>query len=910
MDKGELKTNLLNLIKYYQTYDTERLDRMSEDDTRSKFIDRLLKEVLGWDEDRLDRQKSIETKVNIKRSDYSYPNPVPKIIVEAKKIKAPLEEDNYDEQVQNYAYSKAVNWAILTNFRTFKVWYVTRDKIFPFCNIEDLINGNIEYNVEKLYWLCKDNILTGNLDEEAKRIGTKLQDISITHDLSESLNNSRERINKYLREEYAKYSDADREELTQGIINRLIFIKKVEAEGLEENKLEQLIRNKDTNIYYGLREVFAYYRNKYDSDIFGKPHEESEAEKITIKDKTTEELLEVISHPKNSNREYNFAAIDSDVLGSIYENYLAYIQKGIKLVGGDDKRKSQGIYYTPKYIVDYITENTIGEFLKRAKSSKVKEVKILDPACGSGSFLISTIALLDHYYSKHHKGYKDLSSKDKLNLIKNNIFGVDLDERAVSIAELNIYLKLLSHKGQNIIKNPVDLLPELRTNIKIGNSLIDDKIIAVDKAFNWDEKFNQIMGNGGFDVIVGNPPYGVTFSEADKKYIKERYISASGNYDSYHYFIEKGIQLLNDDGILGFITPDTWLTNVYTERLRSFILSNCKILQVVKLPQNVFPEANVDTCIIIIQKTKNNTNNTIRVFKLEKTSPLYNLSNRKFDEEFTINQRLWLNDQKHLFNINISPKSFTLITKIKENTIKLGDITEMRRGVFCYRKSSLIKEYGVSKGTEILQKRLWHSDRKLGEEYKKELLGSDIGRYKLDWKNKTWFRYGKFMASYVEPRFFDNGYIAVQRIRNPKLKNRLIATVIPKNQEYYASSGLTTIILSNKEFNEKYILGLLNSKLINWYYRQFFQDVNIKPEDMRELPIKLIDKNQMNEIMNYVEKLLKLNESLIDMMGMKTNKSKDLEMEINSVDAKIDRLVYKIYGISEEEQMVIEESIK
>lgn len=909
MDKEELKHKLLSLIDNYKTYDADRLEHMSEDDTRSKFIDRLLKDVLGWEEEQLDRQKSIETKGNLKRSDYSYPNPVPKIIVEAKKIRVPLEEDDYDEQVQNYAYSKAVNWAILTNFRTFKAWYVTKDKIYPFCNIEDLLNGNIEYNIEKLYWLCKDNILNGNLDEEAKRIGIKLQDISITQDLSESLNSSREKINKYLKEEYTGYSDSDREELTQGIINRLIFIKKVEAEGLEENKLEQLIRNKETDIYDGLKAVFAYYRNKYDSDIFGQPHQESEAEKIYIKDKTTKELLQVISYPSNSNREYNFAAIDSDVLGSIYENYLAYIQKGIKLVGGNDKRKSQGIYYTPKFIVDYITINTLGALLGTSRNNKVKELKILDPACGSGSFLISVIALLDRYYSKYHKGYNDLSSKDKLILIKNNICGVDLDERAVSIAELNVYLKLLSHKSQNSIKNPIDLLPELRTNIKVGNSLIDDGSVAGDKAFGWEEKFKNITESGGFDVIVGNPPYGITFSDSDKKYIKEKYISASGNYDSYHYFIEKSIKLLKDGGFLGFITPDTWLTNVYTEKLRNLILESCKILQIVRLPQNVFSEANVDTCIIVLQKkSRSKENNSINVLKLEKDSSLSNLVVKKFDEHFTIKQNIWSNDKRHLFNINVSPKNFNLINKIKEKSVNLGDITEMRRGVFCYRKSSLIKEYGVSKGTEILQKRLWHSDKKVGLEYKKELLGSDIGRYVLDWKNKKWFRYGKFIASYVEPRFFDDGYIAVQRIRNPKLKNRLIATIIPKGQEYYASSGLTTMIISNRDFDEKYILGILNSKLMNWYYRQFFQDVNIKPEDMRDLPIKLASKNQINEIVDCVAKIIALNKSLLELSGKKTEEARLTEEQITKIDGKIDELVYKIYEITAEEMKIIEGS--
>lgn len=234
LTKEQIKKKLNDLIADYKVYDSSRLENMSEDDTRVKFIDRLLKEVLDWDEGNIDRQKSIETKGNLKHSDYSYPNPVPKIIVEAKKLKAPIETGDYDQQVLNYAYSKAINWAVLTNFKLFKVWYVTGDKVYPFCNL-DLLSGNSDYNVEKLFWLANDNLLKGQLDEEAQRIGIRLKKINITTDLSISLNILREKINRYLTDNYkTKYSEIEREELTQGVINRLIFIKKVEQRNLKK----------------------------------------------------------------------------------------------------------------------------------------------------------------------------------------------------------------------------------------------------------------------------------------------------------------------------------------------------------------------------------------------------------------------------------------------------------------------------------------------------------------------------------------------------------------------------------------------------------------------------------------------------------------------------------------------------
>lgn len=361
IDKDEIIVRLNKIIDAYKRDYSD--DALSEDDTRSKLVDRILKEVLEWEEPMIDRQNPIDTEGSIKRADYSYPKPVPKVIVEAKKLKsdANLANGKYDKQVQDYAYSKAVNWAILTDFKRIRGWYVTRDSIYPFCNI-DLLSGNLSYSVDKLQLLNAQNILDGSLDKYAKVSNYKIQQIDITTDLANSINKFREKISKYLKAEAKEKTPEQIEELTQGLINRIIFIKKVEAEELEERSLEQIYRNDDKEIYNKIKAVFAKYRQKYDTDIFGLPDSRPEVETIDIPDKVIRELLDSISKP-SEHIEYNFAAIDVDVLGNIYENYLAYIQKGRKLIGGKSTRKEQGIYYTPKPIVDYIVENTITKSL-------------------------------------------------------------------------------------------------------------------------------------------------------------------------------------------------------------------------------------------------------------------------------------------------------------------------------------------------------------------------------------------------------------------------------------------------------------------------------------------------------------------------------------------------------------------
>ncbi|MGA3020736.1 MAG: N-6 DNA methylase [Candidatus Micrarchaeales archaeon] len=902
--KTDLKNRLVNLIADYKKYNPDHLESMSEDDTRAKFIDPLLKTVLGWDEQEIDRQKSIETKGNIKHADYSYPTYVPKIIVEAKKLKAPIENGDYDQQVLNYAYSKAVNWAVLTNFKIFKVWYVTKDKVYPFCNIE-ILDGNMDYTVEKLYWLYKDNLIDGNLDEEAKRTGIKLQDISITQDLAVSLNTLRAKINKYISSEYRdKYSETEREELTQGIINRLIFIKKVEAEGLEENKLEQLARNKESDIYKGLKNIFLFYRDKYDSDIFGKPNQESEAERITIKDKTVTELLTAISHPQNSNREYNFAAIDSDVLGNIYENYLAYIQKGIKLVGGKGKRKSQGIYYTPKNIVEYITKNTLGEILKTTSIGGIKKLKVLDPACGSGSFLTAAITLLNDYYSKNYKNYDSLSLKDKLDLIKNNIFGVDLDEKAIAIAELNIYLKLLTQRGQHNIIHPTDLLPELRSNLKVGNSLIDNESVANDKAFKWQEEFSAVMENGGFDIVMGNPPYIMVenLQKDEREYMMSNFETALKRFDIYIGFIEKAIKLSKTGGIIGFIIPYQFLTQDYAQKMREYILKECTIRQIVDLSeQKIFQAAAVRNIILIVEKGKRKIKTKI----VHSTKPnLYT--------SFDIDQDIFEKVPEKRFRTNINENNIKILDKILSKSISLGRIAI------------------ASWGARGVPKEKFQLDTQINKMCKKMIKGENVFRYSIRYAGK-WLLYDtKKLYRPAFPELFENEKLVFRGIVD---KQGMVVSY--DNDKYYTDHSLNCLILKyllkNKEpsffgqrkivlkeedmalsqqFNLKFLLGVINSKLINFYFKLYFSDeLHVYPEMIEQLPVPDAPEAEQRLLISFVDKMLQLNKSINELEGKETDKKIKLGEEINKTNEKINELVYKIYGITEEEKKIIEENI-
>jgi type I restriction-modification system DNA methylase subunit len=301
-----------------------------------------------------------------------------------------------------------------------------------------------------------------------------------------------------------------------------------------------------------------------------------------------------------------------EILGNVYEQFLG---KVIRLTAGHqakvetkpEVKKAGGVYYTPQYIVDYIVKNTVGKLVdgKGKTPEEIAEMKILDPACGSGSFLIGAYTYLlryhlDWYTNNKPKKHKEavfqvrenewyLTTAEKKRILLNNIFGVDIDPQAVEVTKLSLLLKVLEHESRESIDQQVKLglegvLPNLAGNVKCGNSLIgpdfygtgqqetlfDEAEMRRVNVFDWDDDkkgFGEIMRKGGFDCVIGNPPYGAFFNEIEKTYIKQNFVAYKYRYDSYIYFVEKAISLTKIDGWISFITPEL---SAGFEKLRIF----------------------------------------------------------------------------------------------------------------------------------------------------------------------------------------------------------------------------------------------------------------------------------------------------------------------------------------------------
>ena len=297
-------------------------------------------------------------------------------------------------------------------------------------------------------------------------------------------------------------------------------------------------------------------------------------------------------------------------------------------------------------------------------------------------------------------------------IIENNLFGVDINGASVGIAKLSLWLQTAKRDRP---------LSDLMGNIKCANSLTSD----------WNTLFPEIMENGGFDCVIGNPPYGAKLDKDEQKELKKLYKTASGKLDTYGLFIEKGVKLLNKDGLVGFIVPYTWLSIKQYTKLRKFLLEK-DLFHIVNLPIKIFEDADLDTSMIFLKNSL--AQEVIRINTINNNQIV-------FDKNLNIDYIL--QDDELVINLNLSKIDMNILDKINLKTNKLINTFEVSQGYIPYRRSDLIKDFGNDEGNEIVDKRLWHSDTKQSEEFKQEIQGRDISRYKYTES----FKYGSVRNS-------------------------------------------------------------------------------------------------------------------------------------------------------------------
>ena len=695
---------------------------------------------------------------------------------------------------------------------------------------------------------------------------------------------------------------------------------------------------------------------------------------VKIDDEVLHVYTEKMSH-------YDFDSdVDVNILGHIFENSLNEIDEIKSEIEGETidktktRRKKDGVFYTPKYITKYIVDNTVGKLCAEKKAelkladedytndkkiqTKTKkahldklthyrawllQLTICDPACGSGAFLNQALEFLiaEHRYVDELQaklmGDSMILSDVETSILENNIYGVDLNDESVEIAKLSLWLRT-AQKGRK--------LNSLNNNIKCGNSLIDDPEVAGDKAFSWEKEFPEVFARGGFDVVIGNPPYGAKLDSKD--WLKIKYSETSfGNIDSYKYFVQLGIACVKNNGALSYIMPDSYLEKEYFKDLRIFVCNNFEKIRNLKLGDDIFEEVNLPTAIIILH----NKGKAAEIFEYSDLS-----SNSKQETK-----QLLFDSPK--FN-NLLPeveKTFIVIESIikSKNTKPLIEVYDQVMGVKVYQVGK-----GIPKQTNYeIENNIFISNIQ-DNHFSYHFVSQGINRYKYESQNE-FISYGEWLAEPRKPMYFDNPKVVIREIVNP----RIYATYL--EEKCVVKNIAAVVIQKHSDFPLKYFLGIINSKLMSFYVNEqspksqnksypsfnsrLLKNIPIacctmEQKDNFELKVDLILKNendfqsQTQKLSTYIcsqyhlEKLSgklsawydldfsdfikELNKAIKAVKGtplskkdefewmelFEENKQKALALkaEIDRTDKEIDQLVYELYGLTEEEIKIVE----
>ncbi len=891
--KEEIKTLV---EKYEKVKTTGKLKSYTEEETKKDFILPLF-EILNWDTYNKN-EVSAEESISSGRVDYGfYLDSRIKFYLEAKKLSADLHKEEFANQAIRYSWNKGAVWAILTDFESIKVFNAQdigkelSDKLF----FEIPYDKYLE-RFDQLFLLSKKAFQNDLLNKEAEKYGKKLQKVSVSSLLYKDLQRCRDILTNELGQWNEKISSDLLDEGVQKLLDRLIFIRVAEDRGIEDSTLIPLIRRARENnkgyIYQAMVDKFKELDKLYNSNLFH-PHP---FEKWEEHSGATERVINIL-YGKQGYYEYDFKAMPSDVLGAVYENYLSHrllkSKKGATVSKDAKKRKEQGIYYTPSFIVDYIVKNALGPVLDKCKTiTDIKKIKVLDPACGSGSFLIKALEMIAEKYEEFGSKSDALSKTlIKIQILKENIFGVDLDSQAVEITRLNLLINAL-HKQ---LKLP------LLDNIKNGNSLISGTDEELEKyfgknfrekePFNWQEQFPEVFEQGGFDVIVGNPPYiqSRNLDEEERHFYWDKYLTNTNHSDIYSFFIEKSINLLKNNGMLGFITPNTWLQTPSFKSLRKKIFSENKIKNILFFEEGtkVFDKTQVSNIVLT----------------LEKESDKENIENNYINIDKLVEQKIYLFNkikQKEVyfekgFNILSNKKIENILNTITKNSILLSNASIIIGGLRTGDDNKFLKKEANNK-----------DDKKL-------LRGRNIDRYSFRWGHEyVWYKPElmkvKQAAAPKRQEIFEfKEKLLVRMISGSKI----IATY--DDAGYYLLQD--NLILPKDEYNIKYLLALLNSKIANFISKNTTSNIAITQLLLKNWPVPKIDflnkkeKSKYDELVELADKILKLNKEL-QKIPENSEKWNSIKSEIEKIDKKIDEKVYKLYGLTKEEIKTVENLIE
>ncbi len=954
----------------------------NETQVRREFIDPFFR-LLGWDIENKNgyaeaykdviHEDSIKIGGFTKAPDYCFRiGGTRKFFVEAKKPGVNIKDDPIPAyQLRRYAWSSKLPLSILTDFEEFSV-YDCRTK--PSQKDSPAI-GRIKYITYKDYskeWnylystFSRDAVLKGSFDKYVNSNKLKKGTAEVDEAFLEEIENWRDILARNIALRNESLSNRELNYAVQATIDRIIFLRICGDRGIEPYEKLMSLQN-GTGIYSRLVSYFKEADQKYNSGLFhfekeeGRESPDELTPRLEIDDEVLKRIIKNLYYPESP---YEFSVIPAEILGQVYEQFLGKVIRltpahQAKVEYKPEVKKAGGVYYTPSYIVDYIVKNTVGKMLEDKTPATVggdthprkfndahlhQPLRILDPACGSGSFLLGAYEYLLRWYCDRYVeegpekfaksrepalyqskgGEWKLTTSERKRILLNHIYGVDIDSQAVEVTKLSLLLKVLEGESQESINNQLKLykervLPDLSNNIKCGNSLIgsdfyegrqlnlfnDEEKYRIN-AFDWEEEFPEVFKDRiekkdakpqsyGFDVIIGNPPYvfarGGHFTDSVKSYYCEKFFLARYQLNTYALFIEKSFSLLKEGGRFGFILPNTWLTiNTFSE-LRRFLLENTNTLQVTNIFGQTFKgKANVDSCLLLFKKGKPN-----RLMLSEIREGNLSIIGEFPVDKFKINN--------YIINMTLAKnkKVPPILEKIEKESNPLSYLSTVKAG---------LKAYETGKGNppqtdEMKNNRIYHSKGKVDDSYKKYLKGEDVKRYEIVWSHQ-WLKYGRCLAAPRSEKLFKGKRILVRQIPSPPPHS--INAVF--TEEPFLND-INSMIIFDFKCEPLFVLAVLNSKLTTFWFRNIFDKLQrqtfpqFKVGELASFPIPLADDEYQKKISKIAENMLSLHTEL---RKAKTDHEKNvIQRQITATDKQIDRLVYDLYGLTEEEIKIVEE---
>lgn len=971
---------VLDLVHRFQEQrDMYRSAPYKEAQVRAEFIDPLFR-ALGWDVDNskglslIHREVVHEDSLYVEGSkrapDYSFRiGGERKFFVEAKKPSVNVETDPAPAfQVRRYAWSAKLPISIVTDFEEFALYDCRQE---PTPQDDAAVARLMYFDFEKLLhkWdelkalISYDAVRSGSLEKYAESIRVRRGTTEVDSIFLAELERWRHALAKDIAAHNSTLSQRQLNFAVQQTIDRIIFLRIAEARGIETyGQLLHLLNRPE--IYDGLKSIFHRADVRYNSGLFHFRPEAGSQEapdeltlKLKIGDDVLGRILRRLYYPESP---YEFSVLPTVILGQVYEQFLGQV---IRLDNNhqafvEEKpqvRKAGGVYYTPTPIVNFIIDTTLSPLLQGRPPQSVRgngrtrqrhPLRVLDPACGSGTFLLGAYEYLLRWYLEKYttedperwargrsprlrrgtSGDWQLTTTERKEILLRHIYGVDIDPQAVEVTKLSLLLKVLEGESSEILEAQLSLfheraLPDLAGNIKCGNSLIesdfyaneqmsilsDDEKIRIN-VFDWRHEFSNIFESaGGFDAVIGNPPYldsetMTQFAPEWRPYCVDKYRAASGNWDIFCVFIEQALNLCKPGGRHSFIIPNKLGSANYAKNIRTTVTGENALERV--RDYSTIPVFPVSVYPIVYSIVKQERDDTTPVLYERMASNPTGLTIPLKAEELD-RARYFPSDGSPwpIFGDINTSSPVERVRKAYEPLSMVADVHGAATVSEAYELAPLIQEIDIESETHLYM-----------------VNSGTIDRYKNLWGKKPMRYLGN---SYTHPTIpeKDQRTLPANRLRQAKSR-KIIVAGMTKTLECIADlngtalPGKSTTVIET-QVDLLWLLGILNSRLMSFYYLSVYGGdrlqggyLRIGPPQLRTLPVPQYDqKNAIHRsLADHVHRLLRLH-------SRRPTSATPLEAAVfvrqeSALESQIDELVYKIYELSDAERHAIEESIE